>query len=371
MPPPPIKEIANRLKGQRYIPTKYIATPKPPSRLVVLLSSFVGSFAGIAIVSSMTYNADFFVSRDIPVMAGSFGASAVLIYGAIESPLSQPRNVIGGHIMSSVIAVSLYKLFNLLSAEMFVKLHWLLCALAVSISLFLMQITHTVHPPASATALIAVSGGQSIYNLGYWYVLCPIALGVALMMTVALIVNNIGRRYPLHWWSPKQNKISVVDQDMSKPIGDFVPSEEEEETDDDRVVQDDTTTTVNGETPASLRSSLTDLQSTANGTSDPNNHHHPSRSASPPVVSPKQPPAHRDSERQFAVYYGGESEVLSLGRRSKASPFDLEHGLAERHGSPHPSSTTTSEEKYRQTIQQLQQRIRELENQLAESSKSS
>jgi hypothetical protein len=41
---------------------------------------------------------------------GSFGASAVLIYGAVRSPLAQPRNLIGGHIISAVIGVTTYKL---------------------------------------------------------------------------------------------------------------------------------------------------------------------------------------------------------------------------------------------------------------------
>ncbi|KAF9174460.1 hypothetical protein BGX21_000460 [Mortierella sp. AD011] len=364
MPPPPLKEYANKLKGQRYIPTKYIAAPKPPSRFVILLSSFVGSFTGIAVVSALTYNVSFFVDRNVPVMAGSLGASAVLIYGAIDSPLSQPRNVIGGHLMSSLISVSLFKLFNLLSPEMFLKLHWLLCALAVSVSLFLMQLTHTVHPPASATALIAVTGGQTIYDLGYWYVLCPIALGVALMMTIALIVNNLGRRYPLHWWSPKRNKIMLVDQDMSKPIGDFVTEDDDDETDDDRVAQDDTTTTVNGENPVSRSSTLSDLQSTANELSVPHHHRH-----SHQPISRVQSRIRRDSESQFAVFYGDENEIMSLGRRSSFSPHDLELGHVETHGSHPHSGIATLEERYRHTIQQLKNRIHELESQLAEASK--
>lgn len=81
------------MKGQRYDPEKLKYPPKPPTRIQVLVSTFVGSFISIAIVASLTYNAQWFIDRNTPVMAGSFGASAVLIYGAIEAPLSQPRNV--------------------------------------------------------------------------------------------------------------------------------------------------------------------------------------------------------------------------------------------------------------------------------------
>ena len=90
---PAIQTYFSKMKGQRYDPKKLKAPPKPPTRIQVLVSSFVGSFVGIAIVASLTYNAQWFLDRNIPVISGAFGASAVLIYGAIEAPLSQPRNV--------------------------------------------------------------------------------------------------------------------------------------------------------------------------------------------------------------------------------------------------------------------------------------
>jgi len=42
----------------------------------------------------------FFEAMDLTLLIGSFGASAVLIYGAPKSPFAQPRNVIGGHMLS-------------------------------------------------------------------------------------------------------------------------------------------------------------------------------------------------------------------------------------------------------------------------------
>lgn len=74
------------------------------------------------------------------------------------------------------------------------------CPLAVCLSIFVMQLTDTVHPPGGATALIAVIGGSTIHDLGYWYVLCPVALGARIMVGVAWIVNNLSgeksRKYP-------------------------------------------------------------------------------------------------------------------------------------------------------------------------------
>lgn len=74
-------------------------------------------------------------------------------------------------------------------------------ALAVSLSVFVMQLTHTVHPPGAAAALIAVAGGENLHQLGWWYPLFPIGAGCIVMLIVAILVNNLARhrRYPCYW----------------------------------------------------------------------------------------------------------------------------------------------------------------------------
>ena len=64
-----------------------------------------------------------------------------------------------------------------------------------------MHLTRTLHPPGGATALIAVIGGQSVYKLGYLYVVMPVALGACIMLLIALVANNIpkSRKYPEFW----------------------------------------------------------------------------------------------------------------------------------------------------------------------------
>ena len=64
-----------------------------------------------------------------------------------------------------------------------------------------MHLTKTLHPPGGATALIAVIGGPKIHNLGYVYVLIPVAAGAFIMLAVALLINNLAptRRYPEYW----------------------------------------------------------------------------------------------------------------------------------------------------------------------------
>jgi len=126
----------------------------------------------------------------LTLVVGSFGASAVLIYGAVNSVLAQPRNLIGGHIISAIVGVISFKLFssNILLAS----------AIAVSTSIFFMQITLTLHPPGGATALIAVVGSEQIHELGFLYVLVPVFSGSIILFTIAVFINNIpkNRAYP-------------------------------------------------------------------------------------------------------------------------------------------------------------------------------
>ncbi|MFB6454260.1 HPP family protein [Chitinophaga sp. Hz27] len=161
-----------------------------------ILWSFAGAFIGIAVVGMLSHY--YLPVKDNLFLIGSFGASAVLIYGHTQSPLAQPRNLIGGHIFSAIVGVTVRYLIP------WPEFEWLACATAVALSLIVMQMTKTVHPPGGATALLAIAGSPAIRKLGYWYVLSPVATGVAILLLVAVVVNNMTsiREYPANkrWW---------------------------------------------------------------------------------------------------------------------------------------------------------------------------
>jgi len=168
------------------------ATSPPRVHLSEMLWGWVGGFFGISAVAFTHFS--FFEETDLILIIGSFGASAVLIYGAIESPLAQPRNFIGGHIVSAIAGVTAYKMLHPHIS--------LAAAMAVALAIVGMLATRTVHPPGGATALIAVIGGEKIHALGYLYVIMPTGAGVMIMLVVALLVNNIShkRKYPTFWY---------------------------------------------------------------------------------------------------------------------------------------------------------------------------
>ena len=173
--------------------SKMKGTSKSPPMVSLseIIWSWIGAFLGIAAVSYINYN--IIEDTDLVMVIGSFGASAVLIYGAVKSPLAQPRNLIGGHIISAIIGVTCYKLFP---SQM-----WLASSLAVATAIAIMHATKTLHPPGGATALIAVIGSTKIHSLGYLYAIIPVGFGAVIMLLVALLVNNIpkSRRYPDFW----------------------------------------------------------------------------------------------------------------------------------------------------------------------------
>lgn len=161
-------------------------------RLRAAWQSFVGAFVGMLVLSAL----ERFYSGGTAniLLIGSFGATACMIFGLPESPYSQPRNVLGGHMGSALCGVTAYILAG--------NIVWLACALAVSGALAFMHITRTFHPPGGATALIAVVGGPTMVSLGYGYVLVPVGSGSLVLVLMAVFINNLFRyrRYPIHWW---------------------------------------------------------------------------------------------------------------------------------------------------------------------------
>jgi len=167
-------------------------TQSPPRvGAVEIVWSGIGSLLGMAAVGLLHFH--MLDPLGHMLIIGSFGASAVLIYGAVRSPLAQPRNLMGGHLLSAVVGVTAFRLLD--------GHPWLAAAVAVAAAIVLMHATKTLHPPGGATALIAVIGGESVHNLGYLYVLMPVGMGAAVMLLIALLVNNIptNRRYPEFW----------------------------------------------------------------------------------------------------------------------------------------------------------------------------
>jgi len=180
----------------------YRATPPPQlPKPLIWFWTFIGAFSGLTVIQALFNYSHYFIERGVPGVIASYGASATLVYGAIDSPLAQPRALVGGHFLSALVGVCITKLFETMSdKERLDEIRWVAGSLSAAVAIVVMQITETTHPPAGATALLAAVN-QPVYGLG-WYYLPVILLSSALMLAVALLINNIQRRYPVFWFKP-------------------------------------------------------------------------------------------------------------------------------------------------------------------------
>jgi len=147
-----------------------------------ILLSYLGSFLGIATLAYLTLYSGY------PLTAAPFGATAVLVFAVPDSPLAQPRNVMGGNFIAAITSVSCLQLFG--SAP------WVV-ALAVATTIKLMQLTKTLHPPGGAIALLGVTSQAS------WdFVWIPIMAGSFVLVFCTVIFNNLitERPYPKYWF---------------------------------------------------------------------------------------------------------------------------------------------------------------------------
>ena len=125
--------------------------------------------------------------QNVAMILGSFGASCLLIFAYPESPFAQPRNIVGGHFITTFTGLSFLTLFGI---------EWWSLALAVGTAIALMLLLRVPHPPAGSNPLIVMLGGVK-----WHFLVTPTLIGTLALVVVALIYNNIGRgrHYPRYW----------------------------------------------------------------------------------------------------------------------------------------------------------------------------
>lgn len=120
----------------------------------------------------------------------------MILFGTPTAPTAQPRSLFAGHLIGALTGCSVRLIFGD-EGETFVAV-----AIAVSFSLFIMQITGNQHAPGGATAVAALITPKSFPWAGFQYVFLPVLSGCAILLFVALAINNLAsnRHYPLYWY---------------------------------------------------------------------------------------------------------------------------------------------------------------------------
>lgn len=125
------------------------------------------AIAMLALLTSWTSN---------PWIMAPFGASCVLAFGIWDAPFSRPRNIVGGHLITTLSGIALFHLFG--------QSVWVMAA-GVGLAIGLMMLTKTTHPPAGADPLVVIAGRR-----GWSFLLAPVLIGSVLILAAAVLINN-------------------------------------------------------------------------------------------------------------------------------------------------------------------------------------
>lgn len=166
--------MLHKMKGGDTLP----ARPDP----LQILTGLVGGISGIGLVAWLTR------LTEVPLLMAPFGATCVLLFAAPGAPLAQPRNVVGGHLVSALVGLIAIQLLGTGPLAM---------AIGVGVAIAAMQALRVVHPPAGANPLVVMMSGA----VGYDFLLMPVLAGSVSLVLVALLINNLGseRRWPNYW----------------------------------------------------------------------------------------------------------------------------------------------------------------------------
>lgn len=143
--------------------------------------AFVGGAIAILALGALS------ASMDAVLLMAPFGASCVLAFALPEAPLSQPRNIIGGHVITTLCGLFISHLFSYTI--------WSL-ALGVGLGIAAMILTKTTHPPAGANPIIVITASSS-----WSFLFTPVLAGAIVIVCITLLYNNLfaHKKYPTFW----------------------------------------------------------------------------------------------------------------------------------------------------------------------------
>jgi len=160
-------------------------TPQPLTGTRDILVSGLGGAIAISLAAWLT------VSTGQPLLMAPFGASCFLMFVVPDNPVAQPRNVIGGHVVSALVGMAVLALAGST---------WWAMGLGVGLAIVAMRLTHTNHPPAASDPLLILL--SPLGPPGWGFVLTPVLAGAVVVVAVAVVFNRLrpGVRYPHRWF---------------------------------------------------------------------------------------------------------------------------------------------------------------------------
>lgn len=165
---------------------RHLGPAMPFAQRREIVGGSLGAFIGIGLATAVAL---LLGQNGLGVyMIAPFGASAVLLFAAPNSPLAQPWSAIAGNTVAAVagvIAVSLMPDGIAMSA------------VSVGLAILAMYLVRALHPPGGAVALTAALKPDTVRDLGWHFPLAPVFVGTAFLVVMAMLYAPlVGRRYP-------------------------------------------------------------------------------------------------------------------------------------------------------------------------------
>ena len=145
-------------------------------------NTLAGAVAGVGAAIAIGAMEWFSLESHYPLVIIPFATSIVLVIGSPEAEPAQPRALIGGHIVATLVGLAMLWLTG--------PHAW--AAAAVGVAVLAMYLTGTFHPPAGINPLLVVSN-----NLPWSFLLVPVLAGAVLLTAFACGWHRWVRRQ--HW----------------------------------------------------------------------------------------------------------------------------------------------------------------------------
>lgn len=135
------------------------------------LVSGTGGALAIGLLATLTQNLGYLL------LIAPFGASCVLLFALPASPLSRPRNVVGGHVITALMGLLALTLLGDGVLAM---------AVGVGLGIAAMQFTGTLHPPAGGNPLVVIMTGA-----GWSFLVLPVLAGALILLAMAWLYHRL------------------------------------------------------------------------------------------------------------------------------------------------------------------------------------
>ena len=153
----------------------------------------IGAAITIAILAYITFESILSGTNYGLWLAASFGPSVVVVFGYPGNEFSQPKNVLFGHLLCTLVGIVFVTLFKISQDR---SVFFLVIGLATGISVMLMMAFKITHPPAGANTIVVIMAQDS-----FQYLIFPIMVGAITIIIGGIIYNRfiLKKNYPLKW----------------------------------------------------------------------------------------------------------------------------------------------------------------------------